>query len=225
MENGTRRSPVHEALLRHHPEWREISSMPAALSFGSLGQEMALKERLAICDVSALKRFGVRGPKASDWLAKNGVQAPEAANSWSSLSDSDGRVIRLGVGEFLVEDGLESKAAGELESSLRSRKNGVSPVLRQDAAFILSGSRALEVMLQTCGLDFGAVAYEERPVFLTRVATISALVLPEREGEITSFRIWCDDPYGLYLWGELKKIVDEFGGGIIGISACLGGEE
>ncbi|CAN5564458.1 hypothetical protein BH24ACT22_BH24ACT22_16470 [soil metagenome] len=225
MENVTRRSPVHEALLDHSPEWGEISSMPAALSFGSLEQEMALKERLAMCDVSALKRFGVRGPKASDWLAENGIQAPDAANSWSSLSDNGGRVIRLGVGEFLVEDGLESKVAGELESSLRSRKDGVSPVLRQDAAFVLSGSRALEVMLQTCGLDFDSVEYDERPVFLTRVATISALVLPEREGETTSFRIWCDDPYGLYLWEELNKILDEFDGGIIGISACLGGGE
>jgi sarcosine oxidase subunit gamma len=197
--------------------------MPAALSFGDVERELALKDQLAICDVSALNRFGIRGPKAADWLGDNGIEAPGAINSWSSLSEKGGLVICLGTSEFLVEDGLESTVAADLQGSLNSREAGSSPVLRQDASFILSGSRALEVMLQTCGLDFGAIDYEERPVFLTRVATISALVLPERDGRIYTFRIWCANPYGLYLWEELNKIVEEFEGDVIGISACLDG--
>jgi hypothetical protein len=42
------------------------------------------------------------------------------------------------------------------------------------------------------------------------------------EGETRTFRIWCGSPYGIYLWEELRKIVEEFGGGVVGLSAVYG---
>ena len=220
---ATRRSPVHDALERLSPRWGQIGPTPTALSFGDPEGEAALKERLAICDVSALPRFGVKGPNASGWLESQGIDVPEAANAWSQLSDGRGLVARLGSSEFLVEDGPDGSAVEGLGGSLNSGSRGVYPVLRQDAAFVLAGERSGEVMRQVCGIDFDAVEPGARPVFLTRVATISAVVLPRVEDDVRVFRLWCSYPYGSYLWEELGEIVGEYGGGVVGLSAVYGG--
>jgi sarcosine oxidase subunit gamma len=222
MEGTVRRSPVHGAVERLDPEWGRIGSAPVALHFGDPEGEAALEERLGLCDVSALKRFGVKGPNAHRWLLDRGVEVPEPANSWLPLSDGRGLVARLGRSEFLVEDGPGGSIAEEVGDSLNSGTRGIYPVVRQDAAFTLTGERAGEVMLQVCGVDFGALDYEARPVVLTRVAVISAVVLPRVEGETRTFRIWCSSAYGIYLWEELRKIVEEIGGGVVGLSAVYG---
>jgi sarcosine oxidase subunit gamma len=222
MEGTVRRSPVHDAVERLNPEWGRIGSAPVALHFGDPEGEAALKERLGLCDVSALKRFGVKGPNAHRWLLDCGVEVPEPANSWSPLSDGRGLVARVGRSEFLVEDGPDGSITEELGDSLNSGARDIYPVVRQDAAFALTGERAGEVMLQVCGVDFGALDHEARPVVLTRVAVISAVVLPRVEGVTRTFRIWCSSPYGIYLWEELREIVDEFGGGVVGLSAVYG---
>ncbi len=217
------RSPVHDAVERLYPEWGRVGPTPVALHFGNPEGEAALKERLAICDVSALKRFGVKGPNADRWLEDHGIGVPEPANSWSYLPDGQGLVARLGRSEFLVEDGPDGSATEGLGDSLNSGARGIYPVLRQDAAFALTGERAGEVMLQVCGVDFGSLDQEARPVVLTRVAVTSTVVLPRVEGGTQAFRIWCSSPYGMYLWEELREIVDEFGGGVVGLSALYGG--
>jgi hypothetical protein len=96
-------------------------------------------------------------------------------------------------------------------------------VLRQDASFLLTGARAREVMLQVCGIDFDSMDYRARPLFLTRVAVISAVVLPWVEKGTHVFRLWCSYPYGLYLWKELNEIMVEFGGDVVGLSAVYDG--
>lgn len=225
MTEGTviRRSPVHDELERLGPEWGRIGPTPVALSFGSPEREAALKERLALCDASALARFGVKGPNAPEWLRGQGIEAPEAANSWSRLPDGQGLVLRLGRNEFLVEDAPQGNAVENLGGSLNSGSRGLYPVMRQDAAFVITGERAGEVMLQVCGIDFDAADYEARPVYLTRVAVTSAVVAPLVEDGDRFFRLWCSYPYGAYLWEELEGIVGEYGGGVVGLSAVFGG--
>jgi sarcosine oxidase subunit gamma len=222
MSAAIRQSPVHEALAHRSPEWGEINSMPVALSFRS--EESELFKRLALCDLSALERFGVAGPNAADWLREQGCEVPEGINTWTGLQNG-GLVARLGSSEFLIEDAPEGSTARGLKDSLNSGADGVRPVVRQDAAFALIGERAREVMLEVCGLDFDSVDHDERPVFMTRVAVISAVVLPQTLGGTPVFRIWCDYPYGMYLWEELCGIVEELGGKPVGVSAFFGGEE
>lgn len=218
-----RRSPVHEELEHLGPEWGRVGAMPAAMSFASPDGEAALKERLALCDASALPRFGVKGPNAPEWLRGHGIEVPEAANSWSHLPDGRGMVLRLGQSEFLVEDGLRGDTVGNLGGGLNSGSRGLYPVMRQDAAFVLTGERSNEVMRQVCGIDFDSADYAARPVFLTRVAVTSAVVAPLVGEGGRSFRVWCSYPYGAYLWEELEEIVAEYGGGVVGLSAVYGG--
>jgi sarcosine oxidase, subunit gamma len=221
---ATKHSPVHEEIAHLKPEWETINSMPVALGFGNGAKEAALREELAVCDLSYLNRFGVKGKNAAEWLREQAVETPDSSNTWTSLPNG-GLTARLGRSEFLIEDGPEGSKAEELKSSSNLGSGGVYPVLRQDAAFALTGRRAREVVSQVCGLDFDSVDYDERPVFFTRVAVTSALVLPRMERGVPVFRIWCGYPYGVYLWEELYEIVVEYGGGPIGVSAFYGGDE
>lgn len=223
MSAAIRQSPVHEALAHRSPEWGEINSMPVALSFRS--EESELFKRLALCDLSALERFGVAGPNAAGWLREQGCEVPEGINTWSESQDGI-LVARLGHSEFFIEDVPNGSVVSELRGSLGSTgTDGVRPVIRQDAAFALTGELAREVMLQVCGLDFDSMDYDRNPVFMTRVAVTSDIVLPRTLGGTPVFRIWCDYPLGMYLWEELSAIVEEFGGKPIGVSAFLGGGE
>lgn len=223
MNPATRHSPVHAELARLKPQWGRISSMLVALAFGDGEKEAALREDLAICDLSAMSRFGLKGKNAAAWLAQRGVEVPEGANTWRELSGG-GLAARLGRSELLVEDGPEGDRSAELKRSLGTGAEGVYPVLRQDAEFALSGRRVREVMSEVCGLDFGSVEYGERPVFFARVAVIPAMVLPRVVEGVPVFRLWCSYPYGRYLWEELHKIVEELGGGPIGLAAFFGGD-
>lgn len=219
MSAAIRQSPVHEALAHRRPEWGEISSMPVALSF-KRSREDELFKRLALCDLSALERFGVTGTNAAEWLQRQGCELPQGINTWSGLQNG-GRVARLGASEFFIEDAPEGSMVRELKGSLNSGAEGVRPIIRQDAAFALTGERSREMMLQVCGLDFDAEDYGEHPVFMTRVAGITAIVIPQTLNGTSVFRIWCDYPFGMYLWEELSAIVEEFGGEPIGVSAFL----
>lgn len=222
-EPAITRSPVHKAIERLNPEWDRIGTTPVALHLGDPSGESALRRRLALCDASSLKRFGVKGPDASRWLEERGIDVPEKANSWTTAPDGRGLVARLGRNEFLVEDSPEGSVTDGLGDVLDSSVPGIYPVLRQDAAFVLAGGRSEDVMRQVCGVDFDSLDQEARPVVLTRVAIISAVVLPQVQDGIQIYRIWCDAPYGMYLWEEISAIVVEFGGGVVGLSAMFSG--
>lgn len=217
----TTRSPVHDAVERLNPEWDRIGSTPVALHFGDPSGETALSRRLALCDASALERFGVKDPNAHRWLEDQGIDVPETANSWTTAHNGQGLIARLGRTEFLVEDTPEGSVTESLDNVLDSGAPCIYPVQRQDAAFVLMGERSVEVMRQVCGVDFDSLDQEAQPVVLTRVAVISAVVMPEWEDGIQTFRIWCDAPYGMYLWEELHEILVELGGGVVGLSAVL----
>ncbi|WP_198004816.1 hypothetical protein [Rubrobacter xylanophilus] len=196
--------------------------MPVAYSFDALEKEVKLKEHLAICDLSALPRFGVKGPNASEWLASNGINVPETVNTWTNLPEDKGLILRLGMGEYLIEYALSHEEPNELRDSLSRGVSSVYEVNRQDAVFVLIGREAKKSMLQVCNIDFDSINYGIRPVLLTQVAAVPVLILPERlEGHIYSFRIWCSYAYGLYLWEELNAIVKELNGGVIGISTLF----
>src|ERR1700675_2402124 len=97
--NPTRRSPLHDSLARLHPVWGELNAMATPMRFAA-----ASGCAIELADLSALRRAGLKGPGAADWLQVHGVPVPSRPNAWSPL-DGGGLVARLGRSEFLVEDG------------------------------------------------------------------------------------------------------------------------
>jgi sarcosine oxidase subunit gamma len=211
---AVRRSPVHEALEHLGPRWGKLHDMPVALNVGRPVEEAASAKTLGLCDVSSFPRVTLKGPGAEAWLRDQGVGVP--TEIYEVLRTGKSIVARTGGAEFFIEDGVSGrivaglpKAGGDLE---------VYRVLRQDAAMILGGSRAVDVMLETCGVDCSS--HEFRMVY-SRVAGVSCAILPDTVDGLRAYRIWCDASYGPYLWQTLLEIVKEKGGGAVGLAAVF----
>jgi sarcosine oxidase subunit gamma len=151
---------------------------------------------------TARHRFGLKGPQAARWLESNGLPVPGAANTWMSsdaLSDTL-LVARLGSSEFFLEDRAGGTILRNLDPTTVGSRGGhppgVYPVLRQDAAFLLSGDASLEVLAQVCSVNFGEVALASNPVIMTLMVGVSVLVIPQRTLSLRQFRIWCDPTLG-----------------------------
>src|SRR5450830_984356 len=121
----------------------------------TLATTQADKNLLAIVDVSHFKRFGAKGANAAEWLSGQGITLPESNNSWLDISPTS-LAMRLGSSEFM----LESQAPEDLptlSNSAQFSTPGVYKVQRADAAFIISGQHALNLLSELCTLDLGTL--------------------------------------------------------------------
>ncbi len=168
-------------------------------------------------------RFGLKGPSAAQWLLAHGLSVPAAPNTWAgeerltdTLPVNDTLLVaRLGSSEFFLED-REGGALRNLDPGITgSPANypaGVYPVLRQDAAFLLSGEGSLDVLAQVCNVNFGELALESNPVIMTLMVGVAVLVIPQLMRGARQFKIWCDPTFGAYLAESVGTVVVESGG-------------
>jgi sarcosine oxidase, subunit gamma len=168
-------------------------------------------------------RFGLKGPRAYDLLTTHGIALPQTPNTWTSSVDVGAAgallVARLGTGEFFLEGDESSKTCAELLKHLYGDVAGVYPVLREDAAFLLSGDTVHDVLTQVCNVNFADLSLEPRPVVMTLMIGIAVLIVPEDTAGGRRYRIWCDPTFGSYLAGSLGNIVLECGGRYTGVPA------
>jgi len=210
MTTTLRHSPIHDAVDQLKPRWGKLRDMPVALDFGRPDGEAEGVKTLALCDLSALPRLTVKGPAAEAWLRDQGLSLPAVVYGVLPAG-RDGLIARTGGAEFFLEDGI----SGNVVASLPKAGPGTYRVLRQDAALLLTGARANEVLLETCGVDFSS---HEPTMVYSRVAGVSCAILPQRK----AFRFWCDGSYGPYLWETLLEIVRDKGGDAAGWAAVFG---
>lgn len=206
-----RESPVHAAFAEHALQWGEVNQMRVALRFP--GERPASLSRLAVGDLSCLRRTGVKGPGAAGWLSSQGIAVPQEPNTWAALPGG-GLVARLGLSEYLLEDAPGGETAARLVAAAPPAR--AYPVLRQDAAFALRGTALPELLAQTCAVNFRALDAARDPVALTMMAGVAVTLLPSEEGGVAGCRVWCDGSYGIYLWRSLLGIAEELGGGAAG---------
>jgi sarcosine oxidase subunit gamma len=162
-------------------------------------------------------RFGLKGPRAAEWLVAHGIILPMAPNTWmvSSGNSADGEgllVARLGSGEFFLEDGAAGTTLRKISPASETHPPGIYPVLREDAAFGLEGTGSLDVLAQVCSVNFADLALDSRPVIMTMMIGVAVLVVPQDAGGERRFRIWCDPTFGPYLGETLGTVVIECGG-------------
>jgi sarcosine oxidase subunit gamma len=167
---------------------------------------------------SPCEHFGLKGPRAAEWLEARGIVLPAAPNQWTDMRAADTGagdeflVARLGTLEFFLEDGARRGRARGLESALDPPEPGVYPVLREDAAFSLSGPDSYDVLAQVCNVNFAALELASQPVIMTLMIGVAVLVVPQMVGARPRFRIWCDPTFGHYLEESLGTVVTESGG-------------
>lgn len=205
-----RTSPLHFEISANVERWGMLHDMSVPLSFKREGADAVL----GLADASAFARCGFKGSSAPAWLASLGFPVPERHNHWVALPGG-GVVGRLGHTEFFVEDGPNGGAVDLISASFDRAPHDVYVVPRQDAAIQLTGTRALELLAQTCNVNFGALRPEDCQLVMTSMIGVSVLVIPEVRSR---FRVWCDPTFGPYLWRTLFEIAEELGGGPIGLA-------
>lgn len=210
-------SPIYESLESLRPRWGDLAGMAVALDFGDPALEQSRAETLALADLSALPRLTVKGPRAAAFLTAQGLAVPETVYAVQPLPDG-GLLIRTGGAEFFLEDGFRGSTVAATAQALGRGGSGVYPVLRQDASFALCGRLALEVLAQTCALNFQEIG---EAFALTRIAGVSTGVYPRLLNGWPVYQLWTDGSYGPYLWEQLLTIARELDGGVIGIAGFL----
>jgi sarcosine oxidase subunit gamma len=210
-----RRSPLHAALETLDPKWSVLEGMQAALQL----QSGATPRGVALADASCLQRTGVKGPAAEAWLESQGIGTLPGVNAWMRTAQG-ALVARLARTEFFLEDRVGGTTVARLRAALRPAP-GVYPVLRQDAALLLQGERANELLVQVCNVDFTAWPLEQQSVVMTSMVGVSVLVAWYRHNGVPCYRIWCDGTFGHYLWETLLEIAVELGGAAAGLQGLL----
>jgi sarcosine oxidase, subunit gamma len=209
-------SPVAHAQPRESAKWEVINGMDIAVEFASADIEGARKKVLGVADVSCLSRYGVKGPNATQWLLERGIAIPTNPNAWT-MCEQKTLVLRLGSSEFLIEDQLGGSACTRLANDT-TRATSVYKVPRADAAFIVSGSEALNMFSELCSLDLREKSLAAKDLIMTQVAGISATVIRQTLNGEPVYRVWCDGTYGPYMWEVLIEIATELGGGAVGLA-------
>jgi sarcosine oxidase, subunit gamma len=209
-----RANPLFDPQTALAPRWTSVESMPMVSAFGPNDREIS--RIVGIGDASARRRTGFKGPGTAAWLAQQLVPVPGQPNRWEPLPEG-GLVARLGRTEFLIEDARGDPTCGRLEAL--PIPPAVYPVLRQDAELVLTGSRAGDLLLQTCSIDFAALDAGARPVVLTSMVGVGVTVLVEAHEAARRYRIWCDGTYAAYLWTTLVDVARDLGGGPVGLEA------
>ncbi len=215
-------SPLHGCISTLRPTWTTICRMLAPYSFAAMEDEDRARRRLGLCDVSCLERFGLKGPAAEEWLTSRGVRPPAEINRWEPLH-SGGIIARIGANEFFIEDGIHGNLAATLGDALVRGTSGVYPVLRQDAAIVITGREVGVLLTQTCSFDPSGFEVSERLVVMTSMVGVDVSMICNSTGGVPCYRVWCDGTYGPYLWNTLLQVAVELGGAAIGLG-CLFGE-
>ena len=187
---------------------------------------------LALC--KQRDRMGLKGPRAAEWLAAQGIALPTEPNTWTHSAATSGPdallVARLGTGEFFLEDIVAGSTLTRIAPALDSQPSGVYPVLREDWAFRLGGQGEHDVLAQVCNVNFSALALDSNPVIMTLMIGVAVLVVPQSvpdgrgvpagDGGAAErqYRIWCDPTFGPYLGESLGAVVIECGGSYRGVS-------
>lgn len=233
VRRSARLSAVHACLERLGAVWddREGAVREGAVRpvhFGDPEAEAAIAPVLALADRGTIPRIGLKGPDAIGWARAQGIPVPDEIYGWTRAAGG-GLSVRVGSGELF----LEGPHAAAAEEGLAGAPSGTAcwPVRREDAAFLLCGERALEVLAQACSYDFRGAA---GTFVMTRVAMVSCSILVEGgladggqaevDGEEDAagrpvYHLWAAASYGLYLWDELLAIVRDCGGGPVGDAA------
>ena len=200
-----------------NPVLVECFGMSVPEQFNGIDKEREYLEDLALCDISALPKLGIKGEGSTQWLEEQGIEVPQEIYQWLGLLDK-GLVVRLDRDEYFLEEGFEGVTVRRLYDLLGEGTGGSFRLNRQDAGLFLCGRRAHEVLRQSCSFDFSNGGSD---LIMTQVVGISCAILPLTVGCASGFRIWLIPSYAIYLWGALFEIVKACNGHAVGMG-CLG---
>lgn len=213
-----KQSPIHHLLELQQPEWSQNIEVPIVLRYQSDAAERATMQTLGLCDISGFSKLGIKGLNSDNWLVEQGIDVPATNYESRRLADG-GYIVRLAADEFLLESGPQNEVVPSVDTRLKAGGHQLVRVERQDATFMLVGSRSIEVLSQTCGVNFREVP--SNYLVFTRIAGVSCGVLPELIEGLPAYRFWFDSSYAVSMWQTMSEICQDLDGNIIGAGCVI----
>ncbi len=216
-ETAPQQSPVQDWLVNHGAQLRVIGTGQFVVRFGSDDSERTAMESLGLCDMSGLRKLGLKGRDAENLLQDTNLNVPTETFESGPLPDG-GLIVRFGSEEFFLESGIRNDSLTAISQQLQQWNGDAFQVDHQEATFLLTGSHVVSVLSQTCGINFRDAI--PRKAIFTRAAGVSCCILPDGIGGIPGYRIWVDPGFALYLWEALVDITESLSGSVIG-AGCI----
>lgn len=219
-----RRSPVYRELAAAGARFAEAHGGAVAESIGTdAGAEAQSARRLALCDLSLLPHFGIKGRETVDWLRQQGVEVGDQDNI--AYRQADGALAaKLAPREvLLIGDVGGSTGLCKRLADRASMESGTEafPVPRGEGYFwfLVSGSEAGSMFAKICGVDLRAEKFPELHIAQTSVARMNVVIVRDALGDTPAYHILGDVASASYLWTCLMDAMAEFDGGPVGHSA------
>lgn len=155
-------------------------------------------------------RFGLKGSGAPGWLRDNGITIPAQANAVQRWAD--GRCLRLGHGEFLVELDIATTLPSPPAAGAGT---DTWLLLRSDHCVLLEGNGWLSRLPLACSFDLQQLRDSPERVVMTLFAGIGVTLIAEpattTAGDAFALRLWCDASHATHLDHCLQQLASPLG--------------
>src|SRR5262249_2398481 len=148
---------------------------------GSAADAVLPSDGLALADLTARARFGIKGPGSAKWIEAQGIALPPVNRI---ATHDEIRLLRLGGEAFLAVDGTTANAVAEITSRWNAEQGPRGYWSWRDEGWSwmrISGALTEAVMARLCALDLRAGRFGDDEIAQTRVAHIE-VVLVRGEG-------------------------------------------
>jgi aminomethyltransferase len=218
---GLARTPFHDrtALLNRKGQWREWSGFAAASAYAD-GLDIeynAIRQAVALIDVSPLFKYSVRGPDARVLVDR--VQVRDASKLaqgqvyYTCWCDEDGEVIDDGTVARLDDDSYRWTAADPSLRWIRMNATGleveVSDVTDEIGALAIQGPLSRSLLERLTGQDWSDLRY-----FRRRAAEIGGVEVDVSRTGYTGdlgYELWVAADDAVTLWDAVMEAGEAFG--------------
>jgi sarcosine oxidase subunit gamma len=167
---------------------------------------------ICLTDLTAMPRFGLKGPGSTTWLTGQGIILPPI-NQIGEHGEL--KVLRLGH-EDIVLLGVDTAACQALDLLRAQWSHAVGmrgySSWREDgwAWMRLSGPYLPEVMAKLCAVDLREGRFEANEILQTRVAHQEAVIFCTQTDGVTGFNILFDTTSSAYFARAVHSAAREF---------------
>ncbi|MCV3205644.1 hypothetical protein OHD62_06190 [Mesorhizobium sp. YC-39] len=135
---------------------------------------------LALSDLTASPRFGLKGGGSAAWLTAHGISLP-AVNHIGAYHGM--RILRLGNEDILLLAEGAGEALAELKAAWANEPKGYSSWREEGWAWLrISGPHAPQAMSRLCAFDLRADRFGVDDIAQTRVGHIEAVTFRSQAG-------------------------------------------
>lgn len=218
------RTFLYRELITLGASFGEVNGQACAMRIGTdSSAELALSRKLAICDLTPVRRTGYKGWATAEWLAAQGCRIEDAPNRVYPQDDGS-RIARLSRGEFVVLGDLFNRATlpDRLDGAWSiTTANGCFRVPRADASawVAIVGEHAAAMFAKVCGVDLRPQKFSNHAIAQTSLARMNAIICRSDLGGTLAYDVVFDMASSVYLWGAFLDAMAEFGGKPVGLDA------